>query len=205
MARRPPQPESTPAEFRPNKKEVAAAVGEFLRTLGHPPRGDLGKTPTRVAALWVDKLLAGRGTDPSEVIKGSLLPSKARTPVCLTRIGTFLVCPHHLTVASGETHIAYEPDGHLIGFGALDTLVQTCTSGLSFQEDATELIAETLHTHLRCKAVTVMMQATHPCHTLNHPRSHHSRITTWSGHGPRTRQEALRRSLKEALEASQEN
>jgi GTP cyclohydrolase I len=133
------------------------------------------------------------------------MATKTETPVCLTRIGTFLVCPHHLTIATGETHIAYEPQEHLIGFGALDTLVQICTAQLTFQEDATELIAQSLQTHLQCKAVTVMMQATHPCHTLNHPRSHQSRITTWSGYGPRARQQSLRRAVKEALEASPRN
>ena len=205
MAEIPFKSKPRPSEFRPKKKEVAAAVGDLLKALGYDLKGDLAKTPGRVASLWTDKLLTSHPKSPSELLSDAKMSSKSETPVCITKIGTFLVCPHHLTVATGETHIAYEPDGHLIGFGALDTLVQVCTSDLAFQENATELIAQSLHTHLGCKAVAVMMQATHPCHTLNHPRSHQSKITTWSGHGPKTRQQSLRRSLRDALLESNRN
>lgn len=184
------------------KREIQSAVADLLRALGHELTGDLKKTPQRVATLWMEHLTPNDQKSPEALLRSSMMPSTNRSPVCVTGLGTFLVCPHHLTVASGETHIAYEPDGHLIGFGALDKLVKACTARLIFQEDATEELASTLKEHLQAKAVVVMMKATHPCHTLNHPRSHRAQIITWAGAGTQRAQQSLRQLLKTSVEQS---
>ena len=184
------------------KREIQAAVADLLRALGHELTGDLKKTPQRVATLWMEHLTPSDHENPKDLLRSSMMPSSSQSPVCITGLGTFLVCPHHLTVASGETHIAYQPDGHLIGFGALDKLVKACTARLTFQENATEEIAKNLKEHLKAKAVVVMMKATHPCHTLNHPRSHRAQIITWAGGGTKSAQQSLRQLLKTSLDQS---
>ena len=183
----------------PTKKQLAhveSAVANLLDALGQELTGDLKKTPKRVAQLWTTQLLAAEQLDSEEILTKSAMKSKAATPVCVTNLGTYLVCPHHLTIAFGTTHIAYEPNGKIAGFGALADLVQANTALLTFQEDATENIAEAIATHLGAKAVVVMMNATHPCHTLNHPRAHTSKIITWGQRGTKTRLTALKQLLK---------
>ena len=149
--------------------------------------------------MWTQQLLAGEQLNSEQILTQSTMSSKATTPVCVTNLGTYLICPHHLTVAFGTTHIAYQPNGKLAGFGALADLVQANTARLTFQEDATENIAEAIANHLDAKAVVVMMTASHPCHTLNHPRAHTSQIITWADRGTKVRIASLKQLLKLTL------
>lgn len=189
-----------PLRTKDQLSRIEAAITELLSALGHEPKGDLKKTPKRVAKLWTEELLAGETLSSEQILTQSTMKSKATSPVCVTNLGTYLICPHHLTVAFGTTHIAYEPNGKLTGFGALADLVQANTARLIFQEEATENIAEAIANHLDAKAVVVMMTATHPCHTLNHPRAHSSKIITWSDRGPKNRISSLKQLLKLTLE-----
>lgn len=187
----------------PDLSRVEAAVKELLEALDQELKGDLEKTPKRVAKLWAEHLLVGEQHSPEEILSASLMDSTTQTPVCVTNLGTYLTCPHHLTVAFGNTHIAYEPNEKLVGFGALADLVRAHTARLTFQEDATDAIADTLQEALNPKAVVVMMMATHPCHTLNHPRAHESKIITWATRGPQAQTASLKQLLQITLEASE--
>jgi GTP cyclohydrolase I len=146
---------------------------------------------TRCATLWAEHLLVGEGADLQRII-GRGQAATCQTPVCITGIGIYLVCPHHLTVAFGEAHIAYVPDKRLLGFGALSRLAQACTAKLVLQEAATQAIADALATHLGAASVLVRLDAMHPCHNLPYPRSHRARAITEAHAGARTGARALR-------------
>ncbi len=178
---------------------VENAVKNLLEALEQDLSGELESTPKRVANLWLEHLLVGDQLTSEQILTQSTMESDTTTPVCVTNLGTYLICPHHLTIAFGQTHIAYEPNGKLVGFGALADLVKANTARLTFQEDATEKIANAIFTHLNAKSIIVMMSATHPCHTINHPRAHLSEIVTWASRGTKARTSSLKQLLKLTL------
>src|SRR5512141_241924 len=124
--RRPPTP-SRPG--RVSERRLRAAFAELTAALGVPPDPELARTPARAAELWARHLVAGAGVDLASTL-GEATPSKSTAPVSLFGLGVHLVCPHHLTVAFGQAHVAYVPGGRIVGFGALARLVAAATSRL---------------------------------------------------------------------------
>lgn len=176
------------------QQQATRAIRALLQGLGVSLAGELKGTPARAASLWVEHLLAGEGLDPKEVLgRGS--KTRSRSPVSLFDVGVHLVCPHHLTVAFGEAHVAYLPRTRVAGFGALARLVRACTARLALQEDATQLIADTLVLHLGAVAAVVVIDALHPCHNVPHARSHRARAVTWGIAGDKAAADSLARLL----------
>ncbi|MBI3178838.1 MAG: GTP cyclohydrolase I [Deltaproteobacteria bacterium] len=176
-------------------KHAAHALARFLRALGVRLDGDLRQTPARAARLWREHLLAGQGLDPAQVLgRGSA--SSSRAAVSLRGVGVHLVCPHHLTVAFGEAHLAYLPAGRLAGFGALIRLVRACTARLVLQEEATQRIADALTHGLDARAAVAMIDARHPCHAVAYGASHRARAVTWAQAGVAKDAAALRNLLR---------
>ena len=163
----------------------------LVQAAGIASRAEAKRTVTRCATLWAEHLLAGEGADLQRIVGRGQLTS-CQTPVCITGIGVYLVCPHHLTVAFGEAHIAYVPGKRLLGFGALSRLAQACTARLVLQERATQDIADALATHLGAASVLVRLDAVHPCHNLPYPRSHRARAITEAHAGTKAGARALR-------------
>ena len=144
--------------------------------------GECAQTPERVAELWADYLLVSQDKE-LEDIEFTLSPAPNNTPVSMVNIGVHLVCPHHLTIAFGKAHIAYEPSQHVVGFGALTRLLEHCTQRLNLQEDAGAMAARLLQERLNAKAVCVVIDARHPCPNIIHTRGHDARAITWSHAG----------------------
>lgn len=167
---------------KPHRRAVQKAFADLLAALGATPSGQLRGAPQRAAALWSEHLLAGEREDLASII-GSGIRTTHPTPVAVTRIGMHLVCPHHLTVAFGEAHVAYAPAGRLVGFGTLTRLVKACTARFVLQEEAGQLVANALAEHLHARAAAVMLVATHPCHNITMPRAHKARTATWAHAG----------------------
>lgn len=178
--------------------DAAAAVRNFLVALGVEVREDLDDTPERVALLWSEHLLGGQGKNPERSL-GKGTRSRATGPVTVFDLGVHLVCPHHLTVAFGQAHLAYEPNGRVAGFGALSRLVEDCTARLVLQEEAAADITRVLVQQLDAHAAVVCIDAVHPCHNIQRPRSHKARIVTWGSSGDPARIRQLRRILRRPL------
>lgn len=183
---------------KPPRRDVQKAFVHLLAALGASPTGKLLGSPRRAAALWAEHLLSGEGEDLGRIV-GAGMRSPNDTPVAVTHIGMHLVCPHHLTVAFGEAHVAYAPAGRLVGFGTLTRLVRACTARFVLQEDAGQLVADALVTHLRARAAAVMLSATHPCHNVSMPRAHKARATTWAHAGKARDVRALKTLLLSSL------
>jgi GTP cyclohydrolase I len=119
--------------------------------------------------------------------------------VSLLDLGVQLVCPHHLTVAFGRAHVAYVPGARVAGFGALARLVAACAARVALQEEVTSAIAEALVEHFGARAAVAVIEATHPCHNVLHPRSHGARAVTWASAGEARAKRQLARELRAAL------
>ncbi len=159
------------------RRRLESAFGELLSALGVDERADVRGTPARAAALWLDELTAGEGVDLGQVL-GRGAASKRDGPVVLSHLGVHLVCPHHLTVAFGECHVAYAPAGRIVGFGRVSRLVEAACARLCLQEHASRDIAETLASQLGAEAAVAVIEAVHPCHVVSHGRAHRARVTT---------------------------
>lgn len=178
----------------PQQARVEAAFSELLRALGVEVAGDFAKTPERATELWLSYLLQGQHADPA-VALGQGAKSTARAPVWVRDMGVHLVCPHHLTIAFGNAHVGYVPRGRVVGFGALARLLETCTARFVLQEEAAQLVADTLVNHLGAKAAVCSIDAVHPCHNVLHGRSHAAHAVSLGVAGDEKTAQALTRSM----------
>lgn len=190
------------ANHDPRRKRVERAFGELLAALGAQVTDELAETPARAASLWLSHLLAGDSVPSPASLPERASRAVSQDPVSVLNIGVHLVCPHHLTVAFGQAHLAYIPTDLIAGFGALADLVAHFTARLALQEDATAAIANALVEHLHARAAVVVVSATHPCHNIIHPRSHRARAITWAAAGSARAAKTLRQDLHAALAES---
>ncbi len=190
-------------------RRVRAAFSELLQALNDSadavafgkPAKLLRQTPQRATALWLDQLLAGEHADIPAILQGAM-PHRSATPVCVTRIGVHLVCPHHLTIAFGHAHVAYVPQGQVAGLGAISDLVQACTARFVLQEDAVQLICDALVKHLDAKAAVALIDAVHPCHSITRARSHDAHVVTLARAGKPAESRSLERLILAGTSAS---
>jgi GTP cyclohydrolase I len=148
-------------------------VGRFLDALGLPreARRDPGiaGTPLRVAEAFLDDLLDGYRRDPA-VILGETMPGRGGDLVAVTGIDFHAVCPHHLLPYRGVAHVAYVPDGKVVGFGQLGRLVDCFAHRLVIEEDLARNVAEALVRHLGARGAACVLDAEQLCLTVRGER-----------------------------------
>lgn len=138
-------------------------VHQLLRELGEEPdREGLKKTPERVARAW-KFLTSGYQQDPKALISSAIFNEENQEMVLLKDVDFYSVCEHHLMPFFGTAHVAYIPDGRIVGLSKLARLVEVFARRLQVQERLTRQIAETLQEELRPSGVAVVMQAEHLC------------------------------------------
>lgn len=156
---------------------LAAAIAAQLSALQLPANRELAGTPDRVAELWRGTLLSGYAADPAEIL-ADRIPDEAGALVVITDIPFHCVCPHHLLPAIGHAHVAFDPDGHVVGFGQVEALVQACARRLVLQETLTAHIADALMTHLGARGAACAMSAQHLCLSLRGREPREARVHT---------------------------
>ena len=189
-----------PVSDKERQKAVENAVSELIKALGHEISGELEATPSRVTELWLEHLLKGHETDLNALTL-STSPSDSQDYISLVDIGIHMVCPHHLTIGFGRAHVAYAPQGELTGFGSISELVSVCTQRLILQEDSASLIAQTLVNKIDALAAVAVLDATHPCHNVLHPRAHESRAISWARAGDEETAARLEATLRDTIQA----
>ena len=138
-------------------------VRQLIEALGEDPaREGLVQTPRRVADAW-RFLTKGYREDPREVIGDALFDEHHDEMVVCKDIDFFSACEHHMLPFFGRAHIAYIPNGRIVGLSKLARVTEIYARRLQVQERLTRQIAETLMEELEPHGVGVVIEATHLC------------------------------------------
>lgn len=146
-------------------ERIERAVLEILYAVGEDPgREGLKDTPRRVAKMYAE-LLEGLRHEPSEHVK-SIFHEQYDEIVLLKDIPFYSICEHHLMPFIGKAHVAYLPDGRVLGVSKLARVVDSFARRLQLQERLTNQIADFLMQNLKPLGVTVVLEAAHSCMTI---------------------------------------
>jgi GTP cyclohydrolase I len=151
------------APFRTTAEEAADAVISLLRAVGEDPaREGLVRTPERVAKSLAF-LTSGQGRDPKDVLNGAVFADEYEGMLLVKDIEFYSLCEHHLLPFHGRAHIAYVPDGRIVGLSKLPRLLEIFARRLQVQERLTRQVAVAVDELLRPRGVAVRLEASHFC------------------------------------------
>jgi GTP cyclohydrolase IA len=181
----------------PDSIEFEQLIRRQLELLGEDPdREGLLRTPTRVARslTW---LTQGYEMDVREVVGDALFDDPHDNMIMVRDIELYSMCEHHLIPFYGKAHVAYIPDGHIVGLSKLPRVVDVFARRLQVQERLTEQIAQALTDILEPKGVGVVIEAYHLCMMMRGVQKQNSRTITSALRGvfrddAKTRDEFLR-------------
>jgi len=151
-------------EDRPSREEAEAAVSTLLRWIGEDvDREGLRDTPKRVAKAY-QELFGGYDLDADEVLGRTFEEVGGYDDMVLVRdIPFHSHCEHHMVPIIGKAHVAYLPDGCVLGLSKIARTVEIFAKRLQTQENMTAQIAHTIDDALQPRGVAVMIEAEHMC------------------------------------------
>jgi GTP cyclohydrolase IA len=176
-------------------ERIRKAVREILAAVGEDPnREGLLDTPDRVARMYAE-LFSGLHTDPAVHLEKTFT-QKHDEMVVVKDIEFASMCEHHLLPFMGKAHIAYLPNGQIVGLSKLARVVEAVARRPQVQERMTEAVADLIMKHLRPRGVAVVVEAAHTCMTIRGVRKPGSETITSSMRGgfldnPATRAELM--------------
>ena len=160
-----------------DQKRIEKAVREILIAVGEDPdREGLLGTPRRVARMY-EELLGGLADDPAEHLSASFTETYDEL-VVLRDISFNSMCEHHLMPFEGHAHVAYLPDGQVIGISKIARVIDAFARRPQVQERLTLQIANLLMDTLEAKGVAVVIRAVHTCMTCRGIRKPGSAMVT---------------------------
>ena len=160
-------------------KSLLTEVGE------DPDREGLQRTPLRVAQS-LRFLTQGYSQDIETIINGAIYEEDYDEMVSVQNIEFYSLCEHHLLPFFGQCHVAYIPDGKIIGLGKIPRIVDVFARRLQLQERLTNQIAQTIQEQLNPRGVAVVMEAEHLCMAMRGVNKPGTRIMTSASRGPFT-------------------
>jgi len=175
---------------------MESLIRELLVKIGEDPeREGLVKTPQRVAAAYKD-LSKGYTENLDDLVNGAIFEENYDEMVLVKSMDFFSLCEHHLLPFYGVCHVAYIPDGKIIGLSKIPRIVDMFAKRLQVQERLTDQIADTLQNVLDAKGVGVVISARHMCMMMRGVKKQNTVVTTSSmikcfKSDPRTRAEFL--------------
>lgn len=185
------------AEASGGQVELAAIVRRQLELLGEAPERDgLRRTPERVAKS-LSWLMGGYDTDVRDVIGEAVFEESHEGMVMVRDVEMYSMCEHHMLPFFGKVHIAYIPDGRIVGLSKLPRIVDVFARRLQVQERLTEQIAAAIEDALQPRGVGVVIEAVHLCMMMRGVEKQNSKTITSALRGgfrdcPMTRDEFLR-------------
>jgi GTP cyclohydrolase I len=149
---------------RPSQQEAEDAVRVLLRWAGDDPRREgLVDTPTRVAKAYRE-LFAGYDMDPEDVLGRTFEEVAGYDDMVLVKdIPFYSHCEHHMVPIIGKAHVAYLPNGRVLGLSKIARVVEIYGRRLQTQEAMTAQIAAAIDETLRPRGVAIMIEAEHMC------------------------------------------
>jgi GTP cyclohydrolase I len=178
-------------------KEFEDLVRRELELIGEDPkRGGLVRTPVRVAKA-LKFLTQGYGTTAEEVVGKGVFEEDHDNMIMVRDIELYSLCEHHLLPFFGKAHVAYIPNGKIVGLSKIPRIVDVYARRLQVQERLTEQIAEGLCRVLQPSGVGVVIEAYHLCMMMRGVEKQNSKTITSALRGafredPKTRDEFLR-------------
>lgn len=179
-----------PVPFAPRVREILQALGE------DPERDGLKKTPSRVEAAlrWLTR---GYHLSVADVVGDAVFEENHESMILVRDIEVYSLCEHHMLPFFGRAHVAYIPDGRIIGLSKLPRIVEVFARRLQVQERLTDQVADALMDVLRPLGVGVVVEAVHLCMAMRGVEKQNSRTVTSALRGEfrddqKTRDEFLR-------------
>lgn len=183
-------------EPKGNDMNTEELIRQLLHNIGeNPDRDALKKTPQRVAKFW-DYVTRGYKVDIDALLKESVCDDDYSQMILVKDIDYYSLCEHHLVPFFGKAHVAYIPDGKMIGLSKIPRIVDAFACRLQIQERLTNQIADSIQKVLQPKGVAVVVEARHLCMQMRGIEKANSMVTTSAMVGifreqDRTRQEFL--------------
>jgi GTP cyclohydrolase IA len=163
----------TSASFEDLVEEILVRLGE------DPKREGLVRTPNRVHRAY-EFLTKGYKEDPEAMLKNALFTVTYDEMVIVKDIEMFSLCEHHMLPFFGKVHVAYIPNGKVIGLSKLPRLIEIFSRRLQIQERLTTQIAETIQKAIEPQGVGVVIEARHLCMMMRGVEKQHSAAVTSS-------------------------
>lgn len=161
-------------------EKLSANFSEILKGLGEDvEREGIVKTPER-AAKAMQFLTSGHHQDPAAILKGAMFAEDYNDMVVIKDIELYSLCEHHILPFFGKAHIAYIPNGHIVGLSKIPRVVDVFARRLQVQERLTHDILECINDTLKPKGVAVVIEASHMCMMMRGVQKQNS-VTTTSG------------------------
>ncbi len=138
-------------------------IRDLLQGLGEDPRREgLRRTPERVARAYRE-LTSGYEVDADALVREALFPADGKEMILVNDIDFYSLCEHHLLPFFGKAHVAYIPNGRIVGLSKIARVVEVFARRLQVQERMTTQIARCLAENLGADGVAVVLHAQHLC------------------------------------------
>jgi GTP cyclohydrolase I len=162
---------------------IDAAVHQILGAVGESvQREGLQRTPHRVAKAY-EELLAGYRIDPAQLINGAMFNVDYDDPVIVRNIEFSSLCEHHMLPFFGHVHVAYIPNGRVIGLSKIPRIVDVFARRLQVQEELTRQISDFLDEVLEPKGVMVIVDGVHMCSVMRGVKKQDAQMRTSARRG----------------------
>ncbi len=159
-------------------KRLSAHYKEVLKEIGEDPeREGLLKTPERVAKS-MQFLTHGYEMDPAEILRSAMFKEEYSQMVLVKDIELYSMCEHHMLPFFGKAHVAYIPDGHIVGLSKIPRVVDAFARRLQVQERLTNEIRDCIQETLKPMGVAVVIEASHLCMQMRGIQKQNSVTTT---------------------------
>ena len=189
-------PKVNGSRAKAHKAAIEVATRDILYHIGEDPeREGLLRTPERVARMY-DELTAGYHTDPIKLINDAVFDVDYDEMVIVKDIDFSSLCEHHMLPFFGRAHVAYIPDGKVVGLSKIPRIVEMFARRLQVQERMTKQIAEFIQEVLHPKGVAVVVEGAHMCSMMRGVKKPNATMTTSTMLGsfredPKTRAEFM--------------
>jgi GTP cyclohydrolase IA len=177
------------------KPEIEQAVRRLLEAFGEDvDREGLERTPNRVARMY-DELLAGYRVDPHALINDALYDVPYDDMVIVRNIEFYSLCEHHMLPFLGRAHVAYCPNGKVIGLSKIPRIVDLFARRLQVQERMTSQIADFVEAAVHPCGVAVVLEGWHLCATMRGVKKAHAVMVTSALRGSFREKDATRKEF----------
>lgn len=182
-------------------QNIASHYSEILSNIGeNPQREGLLKTPERVAKA-LQFLTHGYDLNPEEILKGAMFKEEYHQMVIVKDIEVYSMCEHHMLPFFGKAHVAYIPNGRIVGLSKIPRVVDAFARRLQVQERLTNEIRDCIHHTLQTAGVAVVIECQHMCMAMRGVQKQNSVTTTSAFTGQFMKDEKTRAEFLNLVQA----